>query len=101
MAAPTFIQSIVKNIVDGFSRDTTLADSKTMMRDAKTAVNAFYERELGAEKHGSLAKAAGADAPAAFLFGWQMPQLMTMVTARRFCAQLESSEPSATGRSLP
>ncbi len=28
-------------------------------------------------------------------------QLMTMVTARRFCAQLLSSEPKASGRSLP
>lgn len=64
MASPTFIQSIVNNIVDGFSRHTSLEDSKTMLRDAQSAVSAFYQRELGAEKHGSLSKAAAADTAA-------------------------------------
>lgn len=64
MASNALIQSIVNNIVGGFERNTSLPDAKSMLREAQTAVSAFYQRELGADKHGSLPKAAAADTAA-------------------------------------
>ncbi|MBM3617486.1 MAG: hypothetical protein FJX23_02960 [Alphaproteobacteria bacterium] len=59
------IQSIVNDIVEPFHRNTSLADVKTMLRDAQTAVSEFYAKELGAEKHGGdLPKAAAANTAA-------------------------------------